>query len=262
MLPAIKLKLPSTASAVFVCLFVLVASRPAFGGSITNGVYDLSSHLDGGVRPPVYGLRLDGLLDGNSNTEVTFDFNDISSNMLMAVNYSTTLSDSTIRIFGDSWGGEDDAVNGVYITPEVYHIDVTYTHVKKKTDAKGRDVLFTDNAEGMHVFIGTIANEDRSKIWNLTPQSNGSYSFELSFNHRLPDGVSDPDVLTGHGWVNHTPAVFISGENTENTTSTHLYASDWLFLADPPQGGGLVPSPAAFGVGVFALSGLVLRRRR
>ena len=42
---------------------------------INDGTYQLKNHPDGNAAPPPYGLRLDGLLNGNQGTIYTFDFN-------------------------------------------------------------------------------------------------------------------------------------------------------------------------------------------
>src|SRR6056297_4288655 len=65
--------------------------------------YDLSNHPDSAMAPPPYGLRLDGLLTGDSNDEYTFDFENASSAMSMIWDKGA----DTLTISGTAYGGED-----------------------------------------------------------------------------------------------------------------------------------------------------------
>ncbi|MGK7897958.1 MAG: Ig-like domain-containing protein, partial [Xenococcus sp. (in: cyanobacteria)] len=63
--------------------------------------YQLHNHPDGNAASPFYGLRLDGLLTGNADDIVTFDFENAQSDMRIAI------QNNQIRIFGVAYGGAD-----------------------------------------------------------------------------------------------------------------------------------------------------------
>ncbi|MCZ6682067.1 MAG: hypothetical protein O7B26_02715, partial [Planctomycetota bacterium] len=78
--------------------------------------YRLHNHPDGGAAPPPYGLRLDGLLTGDQLDDVTFDFDDPQSAMVLDV-----CDDGTLHIFGQAVLNQPP--NGVW------QVDFSYTNV-------------------------------------------------------------------------------------------------------------------------------------
>ncbi len=225
-------------------------AAPAAAGTISDyGTYRINNHPDGGAAAPFYGLRLDGLLDGDQNKTFTFDFDDTANGAAMFLTYSNSGSGNELRIFGNAWGGRD--VGSTYQDPQLWAIDFTYVSV---TNATGDDDLWI--ASGATPGGGTIRAADLSgPITELKAfAGNHPYYFRLGdedddSGHRMTGGI------TGWGWMNHaTPGAGTS-------LDTHLYSSDWLFTVNPVA----VPLPpsAWMGVGLLGALGLVrLRRRR
>jgi len=234
------------------CLFVLTScfalAVPTFSASavsITNGLYHLHSHPDGGARPPAYGLRLDGLFDGNQNVTITFDFDGPDAAMFMDVD--VTPGDpgaSTIRIYGKAWGGVDGG--GAYVSPKLYDIDFTYVDVKM---IAGDDDLWSKTFDS----TGTIKESGQDAVvYNLVAVS-GSHAYSFRLGDRDNDnGHRGFDGISGWGWINHVIAP------TDPASVPHLYYSDWLFVADPV----IMPTPTAAGAGLVGLACLGLRMRR
>ncbi len=80
--------------------------RPFRGGghpvpATSIGRYRLHNHPNGSKGPPLYGLRLDGLLTLDHHDVFTFDFDAPESAMFM------DLSATGIHIFGRAFGGLD-----------------------------------------------------------------------------------------------------------------------------------------------------------
>jgi hypothetical protein len=230
------------------CLVLSAASMlfSSQASAIAIGTYSMHNHPDGNQAPPLYGLRLDGLLTGNSNEEYTFDFDNALSNMTL------TWDGSSIVIDGQAFGGEDDNTTpgGAYVagTTAVWDIYFEYTGVITSV-ANGGEVDLQVHADNMNFgslssAFGTFSLEDQSDDDTIT-----GLSFQLGdengAGHRGFDGIS------GWGWLNH-------GQDCERNDCTHIYSSDWLFTVTP------VPVPAAvwlFGSGLIGLVAVGRRRK-
>ena len=219
---------------------IAVVTLGAFASSgvqaITIGTYTLNNHPDGGIAPPLYGLRLDGLL-GDPSKEYTFDFDHADSNMTL------TWDGSSIVIQGQAYGGEDTG-NGYGVTA-IWDIYFEYSvGVSQPGGEGGLDDIYV-NADNAN--FGTISSVLGS--YQLEDEAGGSgLSFQLGdgngAGHRGYAGIS------GWGWMNH-------GVDCITADCSHIYASDWLFTATP------VPVPAAawlFGSGLLAFVGFARRR--
>jgi len=219
-----------------------VFATTASAVSVGNGTYVLYNHPDGNAAPPPYGLRLDGLFDGNPNTIVTFDFEADGAKMYMTVDVTPgDKTISTVRIFGTALGGVD--VGTTHYDPKLYNIDFTYVKVEK---AVGDDDLISKGKYS----TGTLGSVLPGTVYNL-----GSAQGDNSFAFRLGDESSDAGHrghagVSGWGWINHVEAP------GDPANAAHLYDSDWLFVAKP------VPTPTAFAGGAVALLGLMAIRRR
>ena len=98
-------------------LGVLGGAHAARADMHLDGTYRLHSHPDGGARPPLYGLRLDGL-DGDASVDnygnargsiFTFDFDHVDelgrqAMMLMTVDQGG----GEIHIRGTMYGGRNE----------------------------------------------------------------------------------------------------------------------------------------------------------
>ena len=197
---------------------------------ISSGVYQLHNHPDGNAQPPQYGLRLDELYNATSGHDIyTFDFSALASNVQM------TVTATTIRIYGQAYGGRD--VGGSYaadIDAGVYSFDFLYSFGVQPVPGDDDVYVLADGQNS-----GWISTP-RGDVISLVDKSDGNYSFRLGdenndAGHRGFSGIS------GWGWLTHG-------------TRAHVDSSDWLFTAE------LVPAPSA--MGLLALAGVAAGRRR
>lgn len=228
---------------VLIATALIVLSAPAQADTYT---FVLDSHPGGSENPPPYGLRLDGL-DGDTTTEWTWDFGHASSNVRLV--YDDVAM--TIRIYGDAYGGEDVGTSyAADSTTGVWELDFTYSVNVSELEDNGFDGTGDDRLEvtgDSALNAGTIIDPNGDS-YNLTDYQ-GSHSYSFRFNntadHRLSGtGLSGPDVYVGWGWLNHSGS------------STHVYASDWLFIARP------IPEPGTLMLLGLGLGCVALRRRR
>lgn len=238
-------------AAVFAA-FVAVGSAQA---AIEDGAYVLHNHPDGDARPPLYGLRLDGL-DGTSSHVYTFnfDYSDIAhtSNMMMTVDQGA----GTIHIFGDMFGGHDTGTS--YDTANDlagwWHVDFTYDLNVRLASGDDDLVAGPDTSSTHPNNRGTLTQLDSDM-----PSLDASYDlldyppfYEWTF--RLGDEDDDAGHrgfagISGWGWMNH------SG-NGNAPLYDHIASSDWLFTAEK------VPAPAAAWLAIAGLGLFGVTRRR
>lgn len=217
-----------------------------------SGTYILGDHPDGNAAPPLYGLRLDGLLTGNANHTYTFSFNPSSdpnpADMLnVGVELVYDAIAQTINISGTVFGGRDNG--GGYASGQsgLWDLDFTYRNVQEGSD---RLTANTGN--------GTIRSLDFAVTrgdFNLVAYSgSNSNAFVFERGHRGFTGLS------GFGWLNHAP----TDGGLGGSSNHHLVASDWLFTADPRLSPGQpVPEPMTIlGTGVALGLGTLFQRQR
>jgi len=223
---------------ILIGIAVLLGNSVIFATPILPDTeYDLSNHPDGSVAPPAYGLRLDGLLTGNSNDEYTFDFENASSAMSMIWDKGA----DTLTISGTAYGGEDNGGSYEAGTTAIWDIEFIYSGLY----SCGPGGLCADNGSGS--LSSTLG------MFSLVPVGVAShgYAFQLNTGHRGFAGIS------GWGWLNHCPAGDYEGSGA--SCESHVYSSDWLFTATQK-----VPEPgtlALFGLGLFGI-GVARRQRR
>ncbi len=223
-------------------------------------VYNLHNHPDGNEAPPLYGLRLDGLLTGNSDEEYTFDFDHADSAMKL------TYDGSTIVIDGVAFGGEDDNTTpdpGAYVggTTALWNIHFEYNVGLSQPGGEGGiDDIFV-NAH--HQNFGVLSSS--FGVFELRDHANDS-GLSFQFGDEGGAGHRGFDGLSGWGWLDHRPelnGLCVSSFDSYKDSCgdywpEHIYASDWLFTAT------VVPVPAAvwlFGSGLIGLIGVARRRR-
>ncbi len=206
---------------------------------IEVGTYQVLDHPDGGMRPPLYCLRLDGLLNGRSSSEYTFSCDDNDASVTLEYD------GNDITIAGRIYGGED--IGSSWRAPNYWNVEFTYEDVNSRADG-GYDDLVAD--AGNYENLGRIWNDDYS--FELTDFGMGpnmhDYTFRLG--DRGGNGHRGYNGISGWGWVNY----FTPGSDPE--ASEHMYASDFLFtVVKVPEPGSLL----LIGTGFL---GLALNRRR
>lgn len=209
----------------------------AYAAAIVPGIYQLQNHPDGSARPPLYGMRLDELVNVTGGHDVfTFDFNHANSDMRLAYD------GSTIHIYGQAFGGRDAGTNYSPTCSGLWEIDFTYTAVV--ANAPADDDLRVTGADGANT--GTIKSLSAmtclaaNTVIGLSDFGMGGYKFRLGdedndLGHRGYNGIS------GWGWMNH------GGRS-------HVASSDWLFTA-------IYHSPEP-GTMLILVLGAALRSRR
>ena len=246
--------------------------------------YTLSDHRDGGAAPPTYILRLDGLTSRDANDEFTFSVNSPSipnsakADVGVSLWYSfddITLDPVSIRIFGTVYGGRDTGSDWGGGVAGLWDLDFTYSKNISATahvPGPGRDDLeVTDDdpantgtiSPRFAITDGTYSLAAGGTIGLNDFTGNHSYSFRFNDfeGHRLGTGGTDaPEegLFVGYGWLNH-------GNSTEHLAA-HLKASDWLFEATLPPGGGgqgSIPEPTTFAIwSLLAAVGLLAHDHR
>ncbi len=240
-------------SILSMCLVAMFASA-AQAGVVADGRYLLSSHPNGGVNPPPYGLRLDGL-DGDANSIFTFDFDYVDGNTGQTALMQLTLDKAAgeIRIWGSAYGGrENGSVYDNVANGAVGWWDIDFTYSVNVTSFTGGDGY---NLDDVYVSAPDISNtgtisraftsSTMSQSYDLTDyETNGGLSFRFGDDSRAP-GHRGYDGISGWGWMNHS-----------GYPGGHIAASDWLFTAV------LVPVPGAVVLGLVGFGFVGVMRRR
>lgn len=221
---------------LFAAVAVLMCSSIGVATPITaDALYELGNHPDGGAANPLYGLRLDGLLTGDSSDIYTFDFE--ASGVSMSMLWSSGTDE--LRIWGTAFGGQDIGSDYLAGTTALWTINFTYTGIS----ACGTGICSSSG--------GRTVSSDLFGSFDLVPTGSNTYgyAFQVNDGHR---GVAGP---SGWGWMNHCAS---AGNTIEGGSCIqHLYASDWLFTVHSvPEPGTLV----LFGIGLLGIG--MLRRRK
>lgn len=224
---------------------------------LPSGLYRLHNHPDGGARPPLYGLRLDGLL-GTTADEFTFDFDHVGAAMFMDLDMDGPAP--SIHIYGTAFGGRDSGAAYDPAYSGFFAIDFTYV-----TDPSGpvpSEVSRLDPADDDIAVFGTGGAASHStgtieelfgaaNVFDLVDYSGGHTIGGDDYTFRLGDEDSDAGHrgfagINGWGWLNH------GGLGTGH----HESASDWLFTAE------IIPAPGAAILAMmgFGMVGWVRRR--
>ena len=179
---------------------------------LQDGLYQLGNHPDGNAASPEYGLRLDGILTGNPDDIVTFDFEHPDADVKIQV------AGSQVRIFGTAFGGIDLGESYDPHNSGLWQIDFTYNNVE---GLQGDDDVIVDraNAGGN---TGTIKQLFGDQLtFDLNDYAgNKAISFQLG-NEADDQGHRGFNGISGWGWLNHS------------NFDGYAAASDWLFTVNP-----------------------------
>lgn len=217
---------------IVVALALCAAAGVAQAAIITPGMYTLGNHPDGAAQNPRYGMRLDELFNATGNHDIfTFDFEAPGSQMEL------WYTGSTIRIWGQAWGGRDIGSNyAVEPTTGFYTIDFTYN--VSVSQVPGDDDLWVTAPSNSN--FGFIQGPVGGPITLSDERLGFGYTFRLG-NEDNDAGHRGFNGISGWGWMNHPAG------------AQHIASSDWLFTIVPAPG-----SAALLGMGLLA----VARRRR
>lgn len=203
---------------------------------IADGLYRIHSHPNGGLNPPPYGLRLDGL-ENVGNRRFTFDFDHAQSEMFIDVD----LAGGSIRIFGRSYGGLD--VGTMHSTdPNLSGVwDIDFTYDIGVRELAGDDDLVAGPSTPGNRNAGTISPDFVSNVYQDT-YNLIDYPDHYDWTFRLGDENNDNGHrgfagVSGWGWLGH------------DGYSDNGCCQDWLFTVEPTP----VPAP---GAAVLALVGM------
>ena len=205
------------------------AMMPDAAQAISIGRYRLGNHPDGSVATPFYGLRLDGLLTGDTRDVYTFDFRNVF------LDYDGT----DVKISGKVFGGLDTGAGYSSDQSGVWDLRFRYKNVTATGDG-----LVANRGNG---FIQSKDfAEDRGKFRLKSFRGTHDNAFSIATGHR---GVSG---LSGFGWLNHFPTDGGSGGGRDS----HIYSSDYLFTVEK------VPEPSTILATIFAAGGAQLINRK
>ncbi len=237
---------------LFAVLFFSFSILPSTSFAIAVGTYKLANHPDGGAASPYYGLRLDGLIGGNSSDTFTFDFDDASSDMKL------DYDGSSIRIYGTAFGGRDIGSSYAIGSTAIWTIDFTYSVGVSQPGGEGGldDVTVTGTGGTCCNNFGSISSSFGT--WGLTDQSNRKGLFfqmgdEGGVGHRGYDGIS------GWGWMNHYWTGSLNPDDNNTDPARHLYSSDWLFTMEKVA---VIPEPSVWLLFALGLAGLTFVRKK
>jgi hypothetical protein len=243
-------------SALAVCIIL--------GGAATSAAttfdFLLHNHPDGVAQPPLYGLRLDELVNTSAGHDIfTFNFDDpsIADADRMHLVYDDVAD--TITISGKVKGGlvtanayTDPNWTGTWSVNFVYDTNISFAMADPDFELEVSPQSPSNNNGSIQILTGPNTGTVFSFLDGPT-DGGFSFRFNNTDDHRLAGyGLSGPDTFVGWGWVSYPG----------QTHPIHVESSDWLFTGEkftPPQN---IPEPASLGLLASGLLAGFIRRRR
>lgn len=240
---------PIIASALWIALLPSSASAAVLS-------FDLADHPDGGLAPPTYGLRLDGLFTGTGGSYWTWSFTDITMDV------DTT--NDTVHIYGDLLGGNEirelDNSTDVRIDYD-WSVNFVYSD-NVTTDEFGAWSVSSNGASNSNNFGYVTLNSDADIDGDSLSDQGKSIGFVefmgagFAADSARCDGLPDCGPWVGEGWLSHTTGFIDPATDPSTWSVSHFSTQDWLFSSNAPAP---VPVPAAawlFGSALVGLAGL------
>lgn len=244
---------------------MVVSAEPA-AALMLGSSFNVKSHPGGGKAPPVYCLRLDGLLSGKSSEIYTFDCNHDQSNVML------TYDETGVRIMGQVFGGKDIGVSYKAGTTALWDLDFRYEFADITPMDGGIRVSDGIADKSLGNGTGTLTSTEFGEFLLADYSGNFGYTFDFKPDgHRIDPGNPahapyDENTWVGRGWLNHehvSTGTLNAGDLAGTDINKHLSASDWLFVAEPKR---RVPEPGftlgLFSLGLWGASSLLKRNRK
>jgi hypothetical protein len=221
---------------LLIALLPLLLSSSTIAAPILPGAeYRVHDHPDGGLSPPPYALRLDGL-DGDKGHEFTFSADTNGARLTILLDDDLDI----LTIEGTVYGGE--VSENAYVNAQLWAIHFVYNGY---TDYGDRLETTPGGGAGTITALGLSGSPvgpfGLGQTFKLEDKSNADgLAFELGFGHRM----DDDEIVTGYGWVTH------------DGISPRTSAQDWILIvgevADVPEPGAL--SLVALGLALLSVS--------
>lgn len=186
---------------------------------VEQNIFVLHDHPNGGVAPPLYGLRIDDLL-GSGHYTFSFDYADQTESARVTLVYAADLAQ--IHIQGRAYGGRVDGTDWASSSRGWIDIDFIYTtncSVKDDCGAISGDDFYVTGESVANSGTVTLDGWGGNQSFSFTDRSgenNGcSFIFDNDYDSKgNADIANDLSIWSGSGWLQ--PAVQGS--------------RDWLFI--------------------------------
>jgi hypothetical protein len=189
-------------------------------GLANEDVYACHDHPNGGAAPPIYGLRIDDLIEAGDYT-FSFDYADKSGSAGVTLTYDADLRQ--IHIAGRAFGGLESG--DVWVPGSSGWVDIDFTYTKNVSvrdacnDGEGDDLYVTGQSaqDAGTVALDGWGDDAVFQFSDKQADSGCSFIFDNDTDSKGNAVIAgDPAVWSGSGWLRPRE----SGSR------------DWLFIAE------------------------------